>query len=81
MVTITMGTILDAPIIRIFMIISEKNDYHSNGRYSYRLKLLHMINPDYFWLVGCLGFNGPLRQYFSLYRAVSQREGERGEKG
>ena len=33
------------------------------------------------WLVGCFGFNGPLRQYFSLYQAVSQREGERGEKG
>ena len=32
-------------------------------------------------LVGCFGLNGPLRQYFSLYRAVSQREGERGEKG
>ena len=32
-----------------------------------------------FWLVG-LGLNGPLRQYFSLYRAVSQREGERGKK-
>ena len=31
------------------------------------------------WLVGCFRFNGPLRQYFSLYRAVSQREGERGE--
>ena len=31
-------------------------------------------------LVGCFGFNGPLRQYFSLYRAVSQREGEREEK-
>ena len=31
------------------------------------------------WLVG-FGFNGPLRQYFSLYRAVSQREGERGER-
>ena len=29
------------------------------------------------WLVGCFGFYGPLRQYFSLYRAVSQREGER----
>ena len=28
------------------------------------------------WLVD-VGFNGPLRQYFSLYRAVSQREGER----
>ena len=31
-------------------------------------------------LVGCFGFNGPLRQYFSLYRAVSQRDGERKEK-
>ena len=27
--------------------------------------------------VGCFGLNGPLRQYFSLYRAVSQREGEK----
>ena len=36
------------------------------------------------WLVGWLvdfGFDGPLRQCFSLYRAVSQREGERGKKG
>ena len=32
------------------------------------------------WLVGCFGFNGPLRQYFSLYRAVSQREGERRKR-
>ena len=32
------------------------------------------------WLVGYFGFNGPLRQYFSLYRAVSQREGEREER-
>ena len=31
-------------------------------------------------VVGCFGLNGPLRQYFSLYRAVSQREGERKEK-
>ena len=31
-------------------------------------------------LVVCFGFNGPLRQYFSLYRAFSQREGERGER-
>ena len=28
-------------------------------------------------LVGCFVFNGPLRQYFSVYRAVSQRERER----
>ena len=33
------------------------------------------------WLVGCFGFNGPLRQYFSLYRAVSQREGEIRKNG
>ena len=32
------------------------------------------------WLVGCFGFNDPLRQYFSVYGAVSQREGERREK-
>ena len=31
-------------------------------------------------LVGCFGLNGPLRQYFSLYRAVSKREGERKDK-
>ena len=32
------------------------------------------------WLV-VFGLNDPLRQYFSLYRVVSQREGERAEKG
>ena len=36
--------------------------------------------PEEGWLVGCFEFNGPLRQYFSLYRAVSQREGEREER-
>ena len=35
--------------------------------------------PLFGWLVGCFGFNGPLRQHFSLYWAVSQREGEKGE--
>ena len=33
-----------------------------------------------FQLVGCFGLNCPLRQYFSLYRAISQREEERNEK-
>ena len=32
------------------------------------------------WLVDCFGLNSPLRQYFSLYLAVSQREGERRER-
>ena len=30
-------------------------------------------------LVSCFGFNGPLRQYFSLYRAVFHREAEKGK--
>ena len=30
---------------------------------------------EIYWLVGCVGLNGPLRQYLSLYRAVSQRVG------
>ena len=32
------------------------------------------------WLVGSSRLNGPLRQYFSLYRTVSQREGKRKER-
>ena len=41
--------------------------------------LLYLFSPlsPSLWFVGSFGFNGPLRQYFSLYRAVSQREGER----
>ena len=47
------------------------------------LDIFNLIYPFFplspsLW-VGCSGFNGPLRQYFSLYRAVSQREGERKE--
>ena len=34
------------------------------------------------WLVVCFSFNSPLRQYFSLYRTVSQGEDDdrRAEK-
>ena len=39
------------------------------------------VTTHFGWLVGCFGFNGPLRQYFSLYQTVFQREGERGEEG
>ena len=46
-------------------------------------KLMTIVRFDFVvgCLVGCFELNGPLRQYFSLYRAVSQREEERGEKG
>ena len=34
-------------------------------------------NPVGCWSVGWFGFNDPLRQHFSLYRAVSKSEGDR----
>ena len=49
-----------------------------NGRLTCIMIWIHMKMLG--WLV-VFGLSGPLRQYFSLYRAVSQREGERGEKG
>ena len=49
------------------------------GHFSY-LSFLCSFSLSLGGLVGCFGFNGPLRQYFILYRAVSNREGERGEK-
>ena len=66
-----------------------KSDPHCDTSKAYK-QILHDLNHDLVlfqrkktndWLVGCFGFNGPLTQYFSLYRAVSQRAGERGEKG
>ena len=50
---------------------------HANLEYN-RTKA--SILADVGVVVGCFGLNGPLRQYFSLYRAVSQREGEGKEK-
>ena len=57
--------------------------WESDGKLSTPKEGLKEGFPYFYWiwLVGCFGFSGPLRQYFSLYQAVSQREGERGEKG
>ena len=38
------------------------------------------VDPILVGLVGCFGFNGPLRQYFSLSRAISQRGRKRRER-
>ena len=57
--------------------------YHEQLQYMRKVTLylqLTLLPGLVGWLVGCFGLNGPLRQYFSLYRAVSQREGERKEK-
>ena len=59
------------------LIFSSSFICHWKGKFMCFIKhVLYKVG----WLVGWLGFNGPLRQYFSQYRAVSQREGERGEK-
>ena len=56
----------------LFILDTDASDYQVAG-------ILSQVQ-DVGWLVGCFGFNGSLRQYFSLYRAISQREGERKEK-
>ena len=43
-------------------------------------EIKHNLTKHYFGWLFFFWFSGPLRQYFSLYRAVSQREGERGDK-
>ena len=35
------------------------------------------VYPYLDWLVGCIGFHGPLRRYFSLDWVVSESEDER----
>ena len=48
--------------------------YNSSYAILHFITLKDWIGLDYF------GFNGPLRQYFSLYRAVSQRAGRKRRK-
>ena len=38
-------------------------------------------STDLGWLVGCIGLNGPFRQYFSLYQAVFKKEVDGGGGG
>ena len=54
---------------------SQSRHWHKNRHMSDR-----RLPKVWFGLVWLFWFNGPLRQYFSLYRAVSQREGGREEK-
>ena len=43
-----------------------------------KVKMIYKGNIlESIWLVCCFQFNDPLRQYFSLNWAISQREGER----
>ena len=53
------------------------NSFPTQSICFYLFSILNYKTTKQDWLVGCFGLNGPLRQYFSLYRAVSQRQGER----
>ena len=53
---------------------NEKHKFENN------INLDETAHHEIYCIVGCFRLNGPLRQYFSLYRAISQREGERKEK-
>ena len=75
-------------ILQCFLVASDATgdvNRRDNGVFDISQKLFLSVKScpglENIRLVGCFGFNGPLRQYFSLYRAVSQREGEREEKG
>ena len=67
-------------VLLICMIVGQGPTALAAGAAGECLDIFALIYP-FSPLVGCFGFNGPLRQYFSLYRAVSQRQGERGKKG
>ena len=64
--------------IDVLFVTLDKTDYSTTSMA--RTPLETWKYDRFGWLVGWFGFNGPLRQYFNLYRAVSQREGVRKEK-
>ena len=63
--------------IDVLYVTLDKTDYSTTSMA--RTPLETWKYDRFGWLVGWFGFNGPLRQYFNLYRAVSQREGVRKE--
>ena len=75
-VDLKMSGLLPVPYIPNTLFI-EDFDMQRKG---VRIKWQQQKSAVIFVVVGCFGFNGLFRQYFSLYRAVSQREGEREEK-
>ena len=54
---------------------SKRSNGHETPRDHYTVK-----KKGFDWLVGCLGFTGPLTQYFSLYRVISLRGRKKREK-
>ena len=67
---------------------SQITDYTSTRIFvrNFRVNMVAAIDwcshttHEWIWLVSCFGFNGPLRQYFSLYRTVFRRGRKKREK-
>ena len=57
-----------------------RNAFHYNSCFAVFITGQNNKNYGFNWLVVWFGFNAPLRLYFSLYWAVSQREGEKEVK-
>ena len=65
---------LRSPADHVLYLIQDSQKYLKGFRVIEKFTKGHLVGWLFFW------FNGPLRQYFSLYCAVSQREGARGDK-
>ena len=55
-------------LIRFARVCSHVDDLNTRNK----VLTEKLLKQGFRWLVGCFGFNGPLRQYFSLYRAVTR---------
>ena len=51
-------------------------DFFENAVFGNKFKFFRICKKNG-WLVGCFGFNGPLRKYFSLYRTEREKEERR----
>ena len=63
--------------IRHIVSIGQNNRLPSHTEFKnaeYEWTALNDFSDRWCWLVGCFGFNGPLRQYFSLYSKEWEKE-------
>ena len=65
-------------ILNITSRMNTSTPYFKNSQKNPRFVTICEKLFSEYWLVGCFELNGPLRQYCSLYRIVSQREGAVG---
>ena len=59
------------PMSHLSLVQCEQIKFRSKKNVKMKVSQKKVSQKAYVDFVGCFGFNGPLRQYFSLYRAVS----------